>query len=118
MIDIATKQIIPAVIKYTTVLAESITAVKSACAADVSVQTEILTEVSDLLADTKGALSKLEEVTAQGGSMEEGREQAVFYHDEVKSAMDELRAPVDKLEMLVDKSMWPMPSYGDLIFEV
>ena len=38
--------------------------------------------------------------------------------DEVKAAMDELRAPVDKLEMLVDKSMWPMPSYGDLLFEV
>ena len=50
--------------------------------------------------------------------MEEGRTQAVYYHDEVKAAMDELRAPVDKLEMLVDKSMWPMPSYGDLIFEV
>ena len=56
MIDIATKQIIPAVIKYTTVLAESITAVKAACGADVSVQTEILTEVSDLLADAKSAL--------------------------------------------------------------
>ena len=118
MIDIATKQIIPAVIKYTTVLAESITAVKAACGADVSVQTEILTEVSDLLADAKSALSKLEEVTTKGGAMEEGRAQAVYYHDEVKAAMDELRAPVDKLEMLVDKSMWPMPSYGDLIFEV
>ena len=118
MIDIATKQIIPAVIKYTTVLAESITAVKAACGADVSVQTEILTEVSDLLADAKSALSKLEEVTAKGGAMEEGRAQAVYYHDEVKEAMDELRAPVDKLEMLVDKDLWPMPSYGDLIFEV
>ena len=32
--------------------------------------------------------------------------------------MDELRAPVDGLEMIVDKDMWPMPSYGDLIFEV
>jgi len=118
MIDIATKQIIPAVIKYTTVLAESITAVKAACGADVSVQTEILTEVSDLLADAKSALSKLEEVTAKGGAMEEGRAQAVYYHDEVKAAMDELRAPVDKLEMIVDKEAWPMPSYGDLIFEV
>ena len=118
MIDIATKQIIPAVIKYTTVLAQSIAAVKSACTADVSVQTEILTEVSDLLADTKAALSKLEEATEKGGAMEEGKDQAVFYHDEVKKAMDELRAPVDKLEMLVDKAMWPMPSYGDLIFEV
>jgi len=36
----------------------------------------------------------------------------------VKSAMDALRAPVDKLEMIVDKDLWPMPSYGDLIFEV
>ena len=64
MIDIATKQIIPAVIRYTTTLAESINAVKAACGADISVQTEILMEVSDLLADTKNALSKLEEVTA------------------------------------------------------
>ena len=118
MIDIATKQIIPAVIKYTTVLAGSINAVKQACGADVSVQTEILVEVSDLLSDSKLALAKLEEVTGQAAAMSEGREQAVYYHDVVRTAMDELRTPVDKLEMLVDKSMWPMPSYGDLIFEV
>ena len=118
MIDIATKQIIPAVIRYTTTLAESINAVKAACGADISVQTEILMEVSDFLADTKNALSKLEEVTAQGAAMAQGREQAVFYRDEVMTAMKALRTPVDKLEMLVDKSMWPMPSYGDLMFEV
>lgn len=75
MIDIATKQIIPAVIRYTTTLAQSINAVKAACGADISVQTEILMEVSDLLADTKNALSKLEEVTAQGAAMAQGREQ-------------------------------------------
>ena len=50
--------------------------------------------------------------------MAAGREQAVYYRDVVMRAMDELRTPVDRLEMLVDKSMWPMPSYGDLIFEV
>ena len=50
--------------------------------------------------------------------MDEGREQAVYYRDVVKSAMDDLRTPVDELEMIVDKEMWPMPSYGDLIFEV
>ncbi len=118
MIDIATKQIIPAVIRYTTVLAQSINAVKAACDADVSVQTEILTEVSDLLADTKAALAKLQAVTVKAAEMKEGREQAVYYRDEVMTAMAALRTPVDKLEMLVDKSMWPMPSYGDLIFEV
>lgn len=118
MIDIATKSIIPAVIRYTTVLAESITAVKAACSADVSAQTEILMEVSSLLADAKKALGKLQEVTENAVVMKEGREQAVYYRDAVKTAMDDLREPVDKLEMLVDKAMWPMPSYGDLIFEV
>lgn len=118
MIDIAGKQIIPAVIKYTTMLATSVSAVKAACDADVSVQTELLMEVSDLLSETKVSLAKLQDCIESGAAMEEGREQAVFYRDEVMSAMAALRTPVDKLEMLVDKEMWPMPSYGDLIFEV
>ena len=71
-----------------------------------------------MLSETQVALAKLRDVTDQAGSMSEGREQAVYYRDEVKTAMDALRAPVDKLEMIVDKDMWPMPSYGDLIFEV
>ena len=119
MIDIAGKQIIPAVIRYTTALANSIGAVSSACPeADVSVQKELLIEASALLSDTKVALAKLQDVTEQGSGMEQGRDQAVFYRDEVKTAMEALRAPVDKLEMIVDKELWPMPSYGDLMFEV
>lgn len=118
MIDMAGKQIIPAVIKYTTALANSINAVKAAGGADISTQEDLLNEVSNLLSETKRALVKLSEVTAQAGSMEEGRAQAVFFRDQVKTAMEALRAPVDKLEMIVDKDMWPMPSYGDLIFEV
>lgn len=118
MIDMAGKQIIPAVIRYTTVLADSINAVKAACDADVSAQTELLCETSDLLSEARAALKRLTEVTDKAAAMEPGREQAVCYRDEVRSAMDALRAPVDKLEMIVDKEMWPMPSYGDLIFEV
>ncbi|MFP3155855.1 glutamine synthetase III [Lachnospiraceae bacterium ZAX-1] len=118
MIDIAGKQIIPAVIKYTTALATSINAVKTACDADVSTQVEILTEVSDLLSETKVALSKLQEVTYAAGNIEEMPEQAAYFRDKVKPEMEALRAPVDKLEMNVDKEMWPMPSYGDLLYEV
>ncbi len=117
MIDMASKQIIPAVMKYTKSLADTIIAVKQA-GVDAPVQTELLAESSDLLSDTKVALAKLIEVTDTAAAMEEGREQAVYYHDAVKAAMDELRTPVDKLEMIVDKDMWPMPSYGDLLFEV
>ena len=118
MMNIAGKQIIPAVIKYATSLATSVNAVTAACGADVSVQTELLTETSALLAEAQTALKKLHEVTEKAAAMEEGRVQAVAYRDEVKAAMDELRAPIDKLEMIVDKDVWPMPSYGDLIFEV
>ncbi len=119
MIDIAGKQIIPAVIKYVTSLAQSVNSVKSAVSdADVSVQSELLTESSALLSDAQVALAKLKDETAKAGAMEEGREQAVYYRDVVKTAMDALRTPVDELEMIVDKEMPPMPSYGDLIFEV
>lgn len=118
MIDMAGKQIIPAVIKYTTSLANSINAVSSACDADVSTQMDLLKEVSALLAEAKAALAHLSVVAEKAYAMEQGREQAICYRDEVKTAMEALRAPVDKLEMIVDKEMWPMPSYGDLIFEV
>jgi glutamine synthetase len=63
-------------------------------------------------------MNKLQEVTEKAFSMKRGMEQARYYRDEVNVAMRQLREPVDKLEMIVDKSMWPMPSYGDLIFEV
>lgn len=119
MIDIAGKQIVPAVIKYTTKLAESINAVKTAVAdADISVQTELLQEASHLLTDTKVALAKLTDLVEEAATKEEGQEQAKFFKDVIKPAMQELRTPVDTLEMLVDKELWPMPSYGDLIFEV
>ncbi|RHK92888.1 glutamine synthetase III [Blautia obeum] len=118
MIDIATKQIIPAVIKYTTVLAGSINAVKAAGPIDVSVQMDLLEKCTALLKDTNSAMNRLSKVVAKVLEIPEGRERAVYCKDEVCKAMTELRTPVDELEMLVDKEMWPMPSYGDLIFEV
>lgn len=119
MIDMAGKQIIPAVIRYTTMLAESLGAVKNACPeADVSVQTELLLETSDLLSEMKTALAKLASVTEECAAVEDVKEKAERYHKEVAPAMEELRAPADRLEMIVGKEFWPFPSYGDLIFEV
>ena len=117
MIDMASKQFIPAVIKYTKELADTVLAVKAA-GADAAVQAELLAEISGLLADTKQALTQLMKLTDEAAAMKEGEDQARFYHFDVVPAMEALRAPVDKLEMIVDKEAWPMPSYGDLIFEV
>ena len=117
MIDMASKQFVPAVMKYTKQLADTVIAVKEA-GADTEVQSEALVEVSALLKETKDALLALEKVTDEAAEKEEGEVQATYYHSEVVPAMAALRAPVDKLEMIVDKEAWPMPSYGDLIFEV
>ena len=117
MLDIASKQIIPAVIKYTKSLADTVNSV-TAAGAEASVQSELLAETSGLLSDTKVALQKLIDLDKKSEEVPEGTELAHYFHEEIVPAMAELRAPVDALEMIVDKEMWPMPSYGDLMFEV
>ena len=118
MLDVAGKQIIPAVIRYARQLADSINAIVAAGVLDVDVQTELLRETSALLKETKEALDALHTVAEQAWAMEDGKDKAFFYRRQVIPAMEKLRKPVDKLEMIVDKEIWPMPSYGDLLFEV
>ncbi len=119
MIDMAGKQYIPAVISYVTSLADSINSIKAASdVADVSVQEELLAKCSGLLAGAQKALVALKTVTAEAAQKEEGVEQALFFKDVVFAAMNDLRAPIDELEMLVDQDFWPVPTYGDLLFEV
>ncbi|MFR0847826.1 MAG: glutamine synthetase III [Eubacterium sp.] len=119
MIEMASKQYIPAVISYVTSLADSINSISAACAeADLSVQKDLLTKCSSLLAESQKALNDLVAADAKANSMEEGKEQAEFFKDTVFTTMASLRAPIDKLEMLVDKEYWPVPSYGDMLFEV
>lgn len=119
MIDMAGKQIIPAVIRYTTNLAASLGAVQSACPeADCSTQKELLLETSDLLADMKTALAALTDAIGKAAAVVNNKERAYAYHDLVTTAMENLRRSADRLEMIVDKELWPLPSYGDLIFEV
>ncbi len=117
MIDMASKQFIPAVVNYTRLLADTVIAVKEA-GADASAQIDILKEVSQKLVEMKEALKELERVETEAGTMENAKEQAFYYKDAVRTAMEKLRKPVDEAEMLVDKKVWPVPTYGDLIFEV
>ena len=117
MIDMVRKQIMPAVIRHSTTVAQSVAAVKSV-GADASVQEECLIEVSKNLVSMNQALSKLEKATEYAASIIEPKEQAIVYRDQVFTAMEELRKPADALEMLVDKKVWPFPTYADLLFNV
>ena len=117
MIDMAGKQIIPAVVKYSKSLADTVNAVKEA-GADASIQTALLKEVTEKLAAMQAALTKLEKAEKEASAMEDVKAQAFFYKDTVRNIMDELRAPADSLEMIVDKEIWPIPTYGELMFEI
>lgn len=119
MIDMVSKKFIPATIKYSTDLANSINAIKSAVPeADISVQSELLIKISSLLKGTKESLVRLEELVDKANKIEGLTEKANYFRSVVFPAMEELRIWVDSLEVIVDKNLWPMPSYGDLLFEI
>ena len=65
----------------------------------------------------KKALEDLKTVENKARKITDARKLAYFYKDKVRPAMDALRDPADKLEMLVDKKDWPFPTYADLLFE-
>ncbi len=118
MIDIAGKQIIPAVAVYTGELANTVKELR-AIGEEAVTQTEFLRRTNRLLDEAWRALEELKKLVEEGSAMEGDEfELAGFYHNRVRPAMKELRAPVDELESIVDKKVWPMPSYGDLLFEV
>ena len=98
MIDMAGKDIIPAVSAYTGDLANTVLAVKEA-GATASTQVELLKKVDGLLTEAQAALETLQAETAKASAIEDVKAQAFYYKDTVKAAMDALRAPVDKLEL-------------------
>lgn len=119
MIDIAGKSIIPAVIRYTTRLADSIIKLKTAMA-DIEpyAQSSILIDVNEHLKSAKLALENLIKLMDDAGEVVGVDKHARYMREVIVPAMEELRKPIDELEMIVDKDLWPMPSYGDLLFEV
>lgn len=119
MIDIAGKSIIPAVIRYTTRLADSIIKLKTAVA-DIEpyAQNSILIDVNEHLKSAKFALENLIKLMDDASEVVGVDKHARYMREVIVPAMEELRKPIDELEMIVDKDLWPMPSYGDLLFEV
>lgn len=119
MIMMVSVQYIPAVIRYTKLLADSINAVKDAMPeANLYVQKDLLLESSKLLAETKTALQTLSELVAKANTKNTLKDRAEIFYNDVKPAMTALRIPIDALECIVDKELWPVPSYGELLYEL
>ncbi|MBN7574717.1 glutamine synthetase type III [Clostridium sp. 2-1] len=119
-LEMAKRQILPAVIKFATSLAESINTIKATGVnADISVQTELLTEVSTLTASLNKNVALLEKLVEKADNFDgDIFDLGMMYRYEVFEQMNTLRADADKLETLVDQEFWPIPTYSDMLFNV
>lgn len=120
MLEMAKRQILPAVIKYTGELAETINSVKSASSkASTTAQEKLLVEVSTILGSFHDDIEALEKAVDGAEKISgDSLKHAEYHRDSVFVAMSKLRENADKLEPLVDKKIWPLPSYSDLLFNV
>ncbi|OEH85088.1 glutamine synthetase [Desulfuribacillus stibiiarsenatis] len=120
MIEMASRQIVPSVINFTTSLANSINAIKSTGVnADLSAQEDLLVVVSSLLATMNKSIATLQAAVAKAADMHgDTYNQALAYKDEVFAAMNALRAVADEVETKVDATLWPFPTYSELLFNV
>ena len=119
MLNMAGKSLLPAIMKYSGDLAKSIKAVRDL---DLEVkpeeETKILEKIVKLHNLARESFWKLDAGVKEVSAIADIEEKAFAYHRQIVPVMKDLRDFVDELEMLVDKEYWPMPSYGDLIFEI
>ena len=117
MVDMAKKDILPAVSSYVKELAET-AKLAADCGAEAAFEKEMVKKLSSLTADMYKKMSALEEVNKKAHTITDIPKLADFYHDSVLCAMEDLRAVADEIETLVGEKYWPYPTYGQLLFYV
>jgi len=116
-LDMATMDIIPAVIKYKGDVAKSANE-SLALGVEADEEKDIVKTLAALLATAKKDVERLKLALKTAHEKGENIEGAKCYHDDVLSAMDALRATCDEMELNTAKEYWPLPSYGDLLFSI
>ncbi len=119
MLDMAKKDILPAVASYmddlsNTALHKKALNGKINCDAE----TDLVTRLSDLFAETYHNIAVLEQAVAAVNTADGPKTESADYRDKVLPAMAALRAGVDAMEELTSAEKWPLPSYGELLFGV
>lgn len=119
MLNIAKREILPAVIEYTSVISKALVK-KKETGLDVSTELEekILKKLSALGLALSNNIDVLDEAVSSADSVTGVLESATFYKENVIPAMEQLRTVADELEMLVDAKIWPFPTYSELLFNV
>ena len=119
MLDMAKKEILPAVTSYSKSLADTILSKKAVCESmDTTYETAVLKQTSELLKEAYEAVNALSESIDQMNALSDFEKKANFVRDDLLSKMAALRKPCDELEVIVDEKDWPFPTYGKLLFGV
>ena len=119
MVDMAKKEILPAVEKYTKSLADTLAAKKAAVAGlPCKYETATVTKLSELSDSIADATDDLEAEIEKFQAIEDVTEAANDTRDVILGKMDSLRAVCDEAETITAKEFWPFPTYSDLLFSV
>lgn len=117
MLDMAKKDILPSVSRFTKTLLETISS-KKALGIDASYEEGFVQKISSKLKEAYTALEDLDSKTKTFSEIEDFEKAAFYVRDEIIPAMDALRKPCDVMETLTDASEWPFPTYGKLLYGI
>ncbi len=119
MIEMASRKFIPAAVKHAKTIADAINAISSALdESEADNMREMLGECLEHIGEARRALKTLNDNVNTASRLAGEEKKAHYFRDYVVKAMKNLREPVDQLESLVDAELWPVPTYGEMIFEV
>lgn len=119
--DIAINHIVPTAIRYMTSLIENVKGLKEIFN-DVEFERlagsrkEIIVTISDHSSAIKKLVNEMIEERKKANIIADNYKKALAYESKVKPYLDEIRTHIDKLELLVDNEMWPLPKYRELLF--
>jgi glutamine synthetase len=119
--DLAINHIIPIATRYQSVLVDNLVKLKSLFSEEkgarlASHDLETIEKISHHMAVIKLETDKLIDARKKANHIECEREKAIAYHDTVAPIMETIRYHIDKLELMVDNEMWPLPKYRELLF--
>ncbi len=116
--DVANSQIIPAVIEYQNKLIQNVKGLKEIGLSDdlTAAPLSIINKISGYLGVLKNTIDTMLEERKKVNKIEDSREKAIAYDEKVKVYFDAIRYNADKLEQIVDDSIWPLPKFRELLF--
>jgi len=119
--DMAMNHIIPVATRYQSTLLDNVSKLKSLYSAEkfdrlATEKLNLIEEIESYVDNVQSLVGLMIEARKVANRIEVEREKAVAYHDTVSPYFDKIRYNIDKLELIVDNEMWPLPKYRELLF--